>query len=384
MPKDTHFPSIKKTLLTLIMLFFFLWQTSNFNHVNAIYDPLSVPNNKFGIHILDTSELSKAAELVNSSGGDWGYVTIPIRSNERDLEKWTRFMNDCKAKHLIPILRIASFPVGDHWMAPNEWDLIDFSNFLNDLPWPTKNRYVIIYNEPNHQGEWGGFVDPQEYARVLDRAIDIFHKRHEDFFVISAGMDSSAPNSASSMNAYSYLRAMESRINGIFSKVDGFSTHSYGNPAFSTPPNIYSQVNVANYRFELDYLRSIGVENPMLFITEAGWRADLVGDENASKYYANAFQNIWIDKNIVAITPFLLSAQSGPFQGFSYTSPDFKPFAKKQMEMAKTKGQPQVAPNESISASSTISSNNAAKQKNQAPMFETFIHRFLNFLKIRI
>ena len=37
--------------------------------------------NKFGIHILDPSELQQAAELVNSSGGDWGFVTIVIRDD---------------------------------------------------------------------------------------------------------------------------------------------------------------------------------------------------------------------------------------------------------------------------------------------------------------
>ena len=40
-------------------------------------------------------------------------------------------------------------------MAPNEYDLIDFANFLNQLPWPVNNRYVIIYNEPNQENEWG-------------------------------------------------------------------------------------------------------------------------------------------------------------------------------------------------------------------------------------
>lgn len=309
--------------------------------MHAIYDPLSVPNNKYGIHILDTSELQKAAELVNSGGGEWGYVTIPIRANERDILKWTAFMETAKNLKLIPILRIATYPVGDHWMAPNEWDLIDFSNFLTDLPWPTKNRYVTIYNEPNHQGEWGGFVYPEEYARVLDRGIDIFHKKHPDFFVISAGMDASAPNSAASIDSLTYLRRMEAYIPGIFKKVDGFSVHAYGNPAFSTAPNPRSQVNIKSYLYEENLLTSFEVAKAKLFITEAGWK-------KPNQHYLDAFQNYWLEENIVAITPFILGAHAGPFKEFSFTSPsgEFEPFAKAIQTIPKTKGQPQLASQE--------------------------------------
>ena len=41
-------------------------------HVAAAYDPLSVPNNRFGIHIVDPNDVADAAKLVNSSKGDWG------------------------------------------------------------------------------------------------------------------------------------------------------------------------------------------------------------------------------------------------------------------------------------------------------------------------
>ena len=293
-------------------------------------------------------------------------------------------MQDCDRLHLIPILRIASFPVDDHWMAPNEWDLIDFSNFLNDLPWPVKNRYVIIYNEPNHEGEWGGFVYPAEYARVLDRAIDIFHKINPDFFIIAAGMDSSAPNGPNSMSGYEYLQAMNDRISGIFGKLDGFSSHSYGNPAFSTPPNIYSTVNIANYRFEENFLSSVGVNNVKIFITEAGWRADLTGEEKASKYYLQAFQNVWIDDNIVAVTPFLLSAQSGPFTGFSFTDSDFKPFAKSLISLPKNNGQPQKSSNPSIPTSKTIFSPKSASNNSTNPEFANFLQQIFKFLKIKL
>lgn len=321
----------------VVLGFFGILETKS---VLAIYDPSSVPNNKFGIHILETTEIEKAAELVNSTGGQWGYTTIPIRANERDLDKWTKFMEDCGRLRIIPILRIASFPVGDHWMAPNEYDLVDFANFLDELPWPTKNRYVVVYNEPNHQGEWGGFVDPAEYARVLDRATDIFHKRNADFFVISAGLDASAPSSANSLRAYDYEWAMNQAWPGVFERVDGLSFHAYGNPGFASYPNVASRVNVASYRFELGWLGSLGglgdITKKPIFLTEAGW----VG----GGWLTYAFENVWTDDNIVAITPFVLSAQDGPFAEFSFTrNNEFLPFAKEIMSLPKTAGNPQLA-----------------------------------------
>ncbi|OGG07402.1 hypothetical protein A2872_02955 [Candidatus Gottesmanbacteria bacterium RIFCSPHIGHO2_01_FULL_42_12] len=307
----------------------------------AIYDPLSVPNNKFGLHILEPNEIDKAREFVNSTGGEWGYVTIPIRANDRNAEKWLEFMKKSREQKIIPILRIASFPVSSdvnsgsaaHWVAPNDYDLVDFAVFLNELPWPTKNRYVIIYNETNHESEWGGFVYPEEYARILDRAIDIFRQVNRDFFLISAGMDSSQTN------IYSYFSVMENTVPGILNKVNGLSFHAYGNPGFTTPPNTYSKVNIASFRFEENYLcRNFSVCNRPIFLTETGWK-------NAQDwYFENAFGNVWTDQNIVAITPFLLSGGDGPFKEFSFVdeNANFKSFAKKIIAFPKIAGRPLI------------------------------------------
>ncbi|MEK7127921.1 MAG: hypothetical protein AAB838_04345 [Patescibacteria group bacterium] len=326
--------------MTSIVLFFII----SYQQVLAIYDPLSVPNNKFGIHILEPAEVEKASRFANSSGGEWGYVTIPIRANDRDLEKWTKFMTRAKELKIIPILRIASFPVDDHWMAPNEYDLLDFTNFLDQLPWPIKNRYVIIYNEPNHESEWGGFVDPKEYSNILGRAVDLFHEKNAGFFTISAGLDSSQPN------VYEYYR----QIN--LTAVDGLSFHTYGNPAFATAPNIYSRVNVASFRFEEKYL---GVTKP-IFLTEAGWK------KPADWFFPNAFTYAWNDDNIVAITPFLLDGGNGPFTDFSFIKPngEFEIFAQTIMNMPKTAGRPLLAEVSIKSQESSLKITNFAQTIN--------------------
>ncbi len=67
---------------------FFLLITLLFpSSVHAIVDPFSAPNNKFGIHIIQATpdESSPAATLVNSSGGDWGYITVLVESKSREV-----------------------------------------------------------------------------------------------------------------------------------------------------------------------------------------------------------------------------------------------------------------------------------------------------------
>ena len=123
-------------------------------------NPLAVPNNKLGIHIITASvdEASAAATLVNSNG-DWGYITVLIERKDRDQNKWQQFFDNLRRWHLIPLVRLATEPEGDFWKRPYQGEEQAWADFLDSLNWPVKNRYVIIYNEPNHGQEWGNRVD---------------------------------------------------------------------------------------------------------------------------------------------------------------------------------------------------------------------------------
>ena len=281
----------------------------------AIEDPLTLPNNKFGIHILEPSELERAAQLVNSSGGDWGYVTIPIQASDRDKDKWQAFMHSCEQYHLIPILRITTIPQGGTWQEGQNTDLVDFANFLSDLAWPTTNRYSIIFNEVNRSTEWGGVVDPAKYARILKNARTIFKERSADFFILPAGLDNALPSSATSMRAPDYLRAMMREDPAIWSYIDGWNSHSYPNPAFSAPPTQKGWTSITSYVTELKF---IAIAVKPVFITETGWVNTKLGEAKRAEYLARAL-SIWAaDPQVVAITPFLLSAGAGDFVPFSW------------------------------------------------------------------
>lgn len=294
--------------------------------VQAIEDPLKAPNNKVGIHILFPSELSEAAKLVNSNGGDWGYVIIPIQSGDKDREKWQNFMNEAGKLHVIPILRLAT--QGDYfntavWSKPKYIDVIDFANFLNSLHWPTKNRYVVIYNETNRADEWGGNVNPTEYAQVLSYAVTIFKTKSEDFFIIGGGFDNAAPEQGTTFNnQYLYMRRMNEAVPGIFNQIDGYASHSYPNPGFSQPPSVNTPQSIASFTYERDLLKKLSNKSLPIFITETGWSADSVSDTLRANYYHQAFSTVWNDPDVIAITPFLLRAHGGPFTKFSFLNED--------------------------------------------------------------
>lgn len=281
-------------------------------------------NNRFGIHILFPSEIEQAAKLVNSSGGDWGYVTIPIQSTDRNLEKWQKFMDDSRRLHIIPIIRIATYPDGTLWTRPTIFDHLDFANFLNSLSWPTKNRYIIVYNEPNSSLEWGGAVDAASYAQELSYTIDAFKRVSDDFFIISAGLDSHAPNSGNLYkNSYRFLSEMDQAVPGIFHRIDGFASHSYPGRDFSQNPTSEQRGGTLAYREEAAFIkRRFYRDNLPIFITETGWKQPSVSEENAAVFYRYAFEQVWREQQIVAVTPFILNGHASAFGGFSILSAD--------------------------------------------------------------
>jgi hypothetical protein len=313
---------MKYLILSLLVILLSLFVT--LPKAQAVYDPLSRPNNMYGIHILFPEEIDDAAELVNSDGGQWGYVTIPIQMGDYDLDKWQSFLDKAKDKKLIPIVRLMTEPYWKNtnvWRIPDQYDIIDMANFLNSLNWPVQNRYIIVFNETNRSDEWGGEnPDPKAYADILDFTVDVFKKRSQDFFMIMGGMDNAAPNELGKyMESFAYLRSMGEYKPDVFKKIDGFSSHSYPNPGFAQSPNATNREGTATYKYEYDMIHGYAGSAKPVFITETGWNAQMLGEAKVADYYKDAFVDIWgkdADK-IVAVTPFLLHSHGG-FDTFSF------------------------------------------------------------------
>lgn len=321
-------------MTNIIFSFLFVLLTFNFllltSPVHAIVDPLSSPNNKFGIHIISATsdEASPAAQLANSSGGDWGYVTVLVESKDRNHDKWQAFFNDLRIRHLIPIVRLATQPEGQYWKLPYEGEEIAWADFLDNLVWPTKNRYIVIYNEPNQGKEWGGQVDPRSYAQVLDKTITALKNKSPDFFVLNAGFDASAPAKPPFyQDQLNFMKQMEKEVPGIFNRLDGWVSHSYPNPGYTGSPQATGRGTVRTWFWELQALRDFGVKKQLpIFITETGWKhaegkeldRSFPKADTVAQYFKEAFNGAWGNERIVAVTPFLLNYQDTPFDHFSF------------------------------------------------------------------
>ncbi|PIV01758.1 hypothetical protein COS55_01025 [Candidatus Shapirobacteria bacterium CG03_land_8_20_14_0_80_40_19] len=292
------------------------------------------PINKFGIHILEPYDLPKAQELVNSSGGDWGWVTTVIRDDDMNLDKWQGFMNECRERHLIPIVRIATHLEAENWAKPKIDDVNNWVNFLNSLNWPVSDQYIIIFNEPNQAKEWGGEINPKEYAEILLDFSAKFKNQTAKFMILNAGLDLAAPNSKTTMESFKFMQQMNHEVPEIFEQIDGWNSHSYPNHGYLGKPWENSKHSVKGYEWELQYLKRLGVKKDLsVFITETGWPHQISNfkfqisnyySENISaEYMKYAFENVWLkDNKIVAVTPFVLNYPGELFVDFSWIDPD--------------------------------------------------------------
>ena len=330
---------IKKFLIFLTALFIFLFSSKK---VFAIYDPLSVPNNLYGIHIFDENDLNDAARLVNSSGGDWGYVTFVITEGERDHDRWQRVFDKMRRLHLIPVVRIATKADGDTWQKPNEAEINNWIAFLNSLNWVVKNRYVIIGNEPNHAQEWGGMVSPEDYASYFVDFSKALKAVDSDFYVLPAALDASASNTKDTMEESVFIRRMIGNQANIFDNADGWASHSYPNPDFSGSQYDQGKGTTSTFSWELYFLGTLGVKKELpVFITETGWSHKITEDEISNRF-TYAFKNTWNDKRVVAVTPFILNYTNPPFDDFSWKKSDggFYSFYDSVSKLPKIKGEP--------------------------------------------
>ncbi len=313
------------------------------NFVYAFNDPAAVPNNKFGIHITSEADLDSAFKLLNSSGGDWGYVTVVITEGERDHDRWQSVFDQMRRFHLIPIVRIASKAKGAVWEKPQDAETNNWIAFLNSLNWVVQNRYVIIGNEPNHAVEWGGTISPGEYATYLKNFSEKLKSASPDFFILPAGLDASAKNVAGTMDEARFITGMVKAEPTIFDFVDGWTSHSYPNPDFSGKETATGRGTIDGFDWELTYLKTLGVTKTLpVFITETGWSNKNLNEAEIGMKLSYAYKNVWNDPRVAAVTPFILNYPQVPFGVFSWTKADGSPYSfySDIQKLPKTKGEP--------------------------------------------
>ena len=338
---------MKKLLVWLCFMFLLVPQALAIEKIGV--------NNKFGMHLAVASDedLKAVAKLVNSNGGQYGYVTLVIPDNDLNVHKWQAVFDQIRKLQLIPIVRLATHGQDDSWVRPKKEDAKKWLRFLNSLNWVTKNRYVILFNEPNHATEWGGRVDSADYAEVALSFAKILKENNNDYFVMLAGLDQAAPQQLSRYaSAEIFLTAVIKQIGieNFKTYIDGLSSHSYPNPGFVGLPYQRGWGTVAGYEAELALLQSLGVSKELpVFITETGWQRGVLDEQTVADYFVTVFNNLWLpDTRVVAVTPFILNYQSDPFLGFSWQkkgNSDFYLQYQAVEELTKIKGRPVIEEN---------------------------------------
>src|SRR5262245_54365398 len=136
----------------------------------------SAPNNIVGLNLARLHQdnfIWAAADIVNANGGAWGYVTVLLTREDRDLPtaayELQQLLDRCFEARLQPIVRVATRfdPDTGIWDRPTDDEPIRWRWLFEQVRWPNRLVWVIPANEPNLGREWGGQVDAASYAQYL-------------------------------------------------------------------------------------------------------------------------------------------------------------------------------------------------------------------------
>lgn len=310
-------------------------------------------NNKVGVYIYaEVREFTElAAFMANSNGGEWGYVLVPYNVKDRDEDRWGKLFANLKEYKLIPIIQLHDGHNKDFELAKEE--IQEAAEFLNALEWPIKNRYITVFNEMNDEKFYGGNIDPEGYAKVLNFAIDTFKSKNPRFFMLNGAFNASARTGNGYLDEKEYMKEMDEKVDGIFKKLDGWASHPYPQPNFTGSPQARGRDSIRAYEWELNILENefdVDTDKLPVFITETGWPHS-EGDKTNSAYLDQykvadnlryAFEKVWLpDDRVVAVTPFTIKYDP-PYDHFSFVTKDLTPYAHflAVQDIKKEKGKP--------------------------------------------
>lgn len=242
--------------------------------------------------------------------GENGWVVQLVYSNDMNPEKWQRFLADCTQLKLRPILRLATVETPDDWAAPPKGKNEDYAEIATQWADFFENMtfenpvWVVVGNEPNNGGEWGGTANPTEYAQYFVAVASRLKMLDKPIFTAPAALDMFLPHTnelpfpgtqKTMIDAAAFLEGMFAAEPDLMSYADFWASHIYPLGAFHRPPweqefqidrfqgaeklpiiqppfHIYNR-GINSYRWEKWYLETvIGVEVPPILITEFGYR----------------------------------------------------------------------------------------------------------------
>jgi hypothetical protein len=277
-------------------------------------------NNPVGINVARLAQerfVGATGNLVNTNGGDWGYITITWTVEDRDSPQsdWIlqQFLDRCFEYHLNPIIRVGTWhDTGKaEWERPNDDEPRKWRAFFERGRWGSDTVYVIVGNEPNLGFEWGGQVDAEGYARYLAHFMDVFADQ-ERFKIVNAPLDASNWTEIPRMlDAYEFIEAMRSAVPDIYDRLPAWASNPY------RVPSAGEALRYTHRAYEAE-LAAIGRDMPVI-ITESGLME--VEDETlTADFFEQAFKHWLADRRVLAATPLFWNPHTNRFWMFTPNS----------------------------------------------------------------
>jgi len=330
-------------------MFLFCLLAIFFLNINPI---LASERNIFGLHLTQTADLDSAKNIINSSGGDWGYVTVVIRTDQLDKNTWQEFFDNCRKYHIIPIIRLATIMENNFWKIPSESDIDNLANLLNSLNWPMIPKYIMPFNEINHGKEWGGVVDIKKFTDIFIYTSQKFKNLDPNFYILSSPLDLAASDTSETKSAKNVYQEIYTYNPKYFESFDALASHSYPNHGYIGSPNDTGQHSIRGYQWELDFIHKLGINKTYpVFITETGWphregiskNNQYYSAKTTVEFYQKALDFWSKDEQIIAVTPFIYNYSQDPFDHFSWLNSEEQLYPEYQaiIDLPKNKNHPQ-------------------------------------------
>ncbi len=269
-----------------------LWLYSWWRDPNVPLGPqrtVQTINPKMGVHTRLTDEvepwkIKRSLEMVREMGAPWIVEYFPWGYIEESPGRYNWVHADQVIEHaarqgLTVVARLGFVPA---WARPRDTTPLyldeerfpDFADFAARFAerYRDKVRYVIIWNEPNLNLEWGyAGVDPAKYVRMLQAVYPAIKAVDPEIQVLGGALAPTLapPGSPDGMNDLIYLQAMYDA--GAADYFDILAIHAYGWYFDADEPPAEDLINFRRSELLREIMVANGDGHKKAMITEAGW-----------------------------------------------------------------------------------------------------------------
>jgi hypothetical protein len=308
-------------------------------------------NPKIGVHTRLTDEadewkIQKTLAMVREMGAPWiveyfpwGY--IELNEGQYDWAHADLVVDHAERQGLHVIARLGFVPL---WARPRDSapSYLDesryqyFAEFVARFVTHFKGRikYVIIWNEPNVNFEWGyQGVSPEGYTKLLATVYPRAKQANPAIQILAGALAPTLapPGSTDAMNDLEYLQKMYDA--GAKDFFDVLAVHAYGWTSPADEPPAINRINFRRTELLREMMLKNGDASKKVMITEGGWNdhprwTKAVRPAERIAYTLRAYdlcrQWDWVD--VCAMWAFRYPFPTQTYSDyFTFVTPDFNP-----------------------------------------------------------